>query len=53
MKLKTTDRKRFRVRNKVKRVAKADRFRLCISRSSKNISMLRNKKISEIIEKRG
>jgi len=38
MKLKTTDRKRFRVRNKVKRVAKADRFRLCISRSSKNIS---------------
>ena len=38
MKLKTTDRKRFRVRNKVKKVAKTDRFRLCISRSSKNIS---------------
>ena len=38
MKLKTTDRKRFSVRNKVKKVAKTDRFRLCISRSSKNIS---------------
>ena len=38
MKLKTTDRKRFRVSNKVKRVSKNDRFRLSISRSSKNIS---------------
>ena len=38
MKLKTTDRKRFRVSNKVKKVAKKDRFRLSISRSSKNIS---------------
>ncbi len=38
MKLKTIDRKRFRVSNKVKRVATKDRFRLCISRSSKNIS---------------
>jgi len=38
MKLKTIDRKRFRVSNKVKRVAKRDRFRLCISRSAKNIS---------------
>ena len=37
MKLKTI-RKRFRVSNKVKRVAKKDRFRLSISRSSKNIS---------------
>ena len=38
MKLKTKDRKRFRVSNKVKKVAKLDRFRLSISRSSKNIS---------------
>ena len=38
MKLKTTDRKRFRVSNKVKRVSKNDRFRLSISRSSNNIS---------------
>ena len=38
MKLKTKDRKRFRVSNKVKKVAKVDRFRLSISRSSKNIS---------------
>ena len=38
MKLNTTSRKRFRVSNKVKRVAKKDRFRLSISRSSKNIS---------------
>ncbi len=38
MKLKTSDRKRFRVSNKVKSVAKNDRFRLSISRSSKNIS---------------
>ncbi len=38
MKLSTSKRKRFRVSNKVKRVASADRFRLSISRSSKNIS---------------
>ena len=38
MKLNTNIRKRFRVSNKVKRVAPKDRFRLCISRSSKNIS---------------
>ena len=38
MKLDTSMRKRFRVSNKVKRVARKDRFRLCISRSSKNIS---------------
>ena len=38
MKLDTTKRKRFRVRNKVKKVASNDRYRLCISRSSKNIS---------------
>ena len=38
MKLSTTARKKFRVRNKLKNVAKEGRFRLCISRSSKNIS---------------
>ena len=38
MKLSTTKRKRFRVSNKVKKVAPNDRFRLSISRSSKNIS---------------
>ena len=38
MKLTTTIRKRFRVRNKLKKVAKEGRFRLCITRSSKNIS---------------
>ena len=38
MKLNTLTRKRFRVSNKVKKVASSDRYRLSISRSSKNIS---------------
>ena len=38
MKLNTTKRKRFRVSNKVKSVSSRDRFRLSITRSSKNIS---------------
>ena len=38
MKLNTNIRKRYRVSNKVKKVASNDRFRLSISRSSKNIS---------------
>ena len=38
MKLSTSDRKKYRIRNKVKKVVKSNRFRLCISRSSKNIS---------------
>ena len=38
MKLTTSARKKFRIRNKLKNVAKEGRFRLCISRSSKNIS---------------
>ena len=37
MKLNTSTRKKFRVSNKVKKVASKDRFRLSISRSSKNI----------------
>ena len=38
MKLKATDRKKFRVSNKLKKVSSHDRFRLSISRSTKNIS---------------
>jgi len=38
MKLTTNIRKKFRVTNKLKRVASKDRFRLSISRSTKNIS---------------
>ncbi len=38
MKLTSVIRKKFRVSKKVKKVAPKDRFRLCISRSSKNIS---------------
>jgi|TARA_Y100000389_G_scaffold7282_1_gene7061 large subunit ribosomal protein L18 len=38
MKLQANERKKFRVSNKVKKVATKDRFRLSISRSSKNIS---------------
>ena len=38
MKLTTHMRKRFRVSNKLKKVSSSERFRLSISRSSKNIS---------------
>ena len=38
MKLSTRNRKKFRIRNKVKKVSSPDRYRLSISRSSKNIS---------------
>ena len=38
MKLNTSNRKKFRVTNKLKKFAKAGRFRLSIFRSSKNIS---------------
>ena len=38
MKLTTKQRKRNRVRNKIKKVSKNDRFRLSVSRSIKNIS---------------
>ena len=38
MKLNSTQRKKFRIRNKLKRNAGNDRFRLCISRSLKNFS---------------
>ena len=38
MKLDTVKRKKYRVTNKLKKVAPKDRYRLSISRSSKNIS---------------
>ena len=38
MKISAIDRKKFRVRNKLKKVSNLDRFRLSIFRSSKNIS---------------
>ena len=38
MKLNTSTRKKFRVSNRLKRFAPKERFRLSISRSSKNIS---------------
>jgi large subunit ribosomal protein L18 len=38
MKLSTIDRKKLRVRKKLKKVSKSDRFRLSVFRSAKNIS---------------
>ena len=38
MKLSKIDRKKFRIRNKIKRVSNKNRFRLSVSRSIKNIS---------------
>ena len=38
MKLNKIQRKKYRVRNKLKSVASNDRFRLCLSRSTRNIS---------------
>ena len=38
MKLSTIQRKKFRVRNKLKRNASSDRYRLSVSRSLKNFS---------------
>tara|TARA_B100000959_G_C14913325_1_gene596110 strand:+ start:834 stop:1190 length:357 start_codon:yes stop_codon:yes gene_type:complete len=38
MKLSTKDRKKFRIRNKLKKVSSRERFRLSVSRSAKNIS---------------
>ena len=38
MKLNTSERRKFRVKNKVKKVANLNRFRLNITRSTKNIS---------------
>ena len=38
MKLNTTQRKKFRIRNKLKRNASSDRYRLSVSRSLNNFS---------------
>ena len=38
MKLSTVERKKFRIRNKIKKVSGSDRFRLSVFRSTKNIS---------------
>mgnify|MGYP006137990885 CR=1 FL=1 len=38
MKINSRERKKFRVRNKLKKVSDQDRFRLSVFRSSKNIS---------------
>ena len=38
MKLTKIDRKKFRIRNKVKKVSTNERFRLSVSRSTRNIS---------------
>ena len=38
MKLDASGRKKFRIKNKLKKVVKSKRFRLSVSRSSKNIS---------------
>ena len=38
MKLRTKDRKKFRIRNNLKKVSNNDRYRLSVFRSSKNIS---------------
>ena len=38
MKVKKIDRKKFRVRNKIKKFSAGDRFRLCVNRSTRNIS---------------
>ena len=38
MKIKKVDRKKFRVRNKIKKVSSNDRYRLSVNRSARNIS---------------
>ncbi len=38
MKLSTIQRKKYRIRSKIKSVSSNDRYRLCVTRSSKNIS---------------
>ena len=38
MKTSIIERKKYRVRNKLKNSSKGDRYRLCVSRSAKNIS---------------
>ena len=51
MKLTATIRRKFRIRNKLKKVSSADRLRLTITRSTKNISaqLIDDKKQSTIL----
>ena len=51
MKLTATIRRKFRIRNKLKKVSSADRLRLSITRSNKNISaqLIDDKKQSTIL----
>ena len=39
MRIKKIDRKKFRVRNKAKKVSSVERYRLSVNRSSRNISV--------------
>ena len=39
MNLSSIERKKYRVRNKIKKVASIDRYRLSVNRSTKNISV--------------
>ena len=39
MKIKKIDRKKYRIRNKVKKVSNLGRFRLSVNRSTRNISV--------------
>ena len=39
MKLSKIQRKKYRVRNKVKKFSSSERYRLCVNRSAKNISV--------------
>jgi|TARA_Y100000816_G_scaffold92773_1_gene64208 large subunit ribosomal protein L18 len=38
MKIKKIDKKKFRIRNKIKKISANDRFRLSVNRSTRNIS---------------
>ena len=38
MKLSSLERKKYRIRNKIKKVSRSNRYRLSVSRSTKNIS---------------
>ena len=51
MKLSSIERKKFRIRNKLKKVSSTDRLRLSITRSTKNISaqLIDDKKQSTIL----
>ena len=43
MKLSTIERKKFRIRNKIKKVSSKDRFRLSVNRSTKKYKCSNNR----------